>query len=295
MSVTFGNGTQHRRKLQAWMLLFSALAAAVAIMSCAGGPRPPEPGTPAFFWASAKESYKNGDITRTDEQLQRILAGDNEFVTRARAWDIVISAGLSKGYSEMSDAFEAGARMNRANPTPFRKQVSALRSYASSAAIQVAEGVHQFIAKDKDANVLLAFGYPPGSLALPGSLKKVASGMLVQDSERDLLQAAMLQRGVQQSVCEALDSTDDAAKAAERLKTGEAQVTRDAFLWVAAKSLEQQSQLYLPNKLDLPNRFVLMSEGSLEAIKAIPETKDSKALTEKIQKALDKLKKKPGV
>jgi len=298
MSGKYGNLTRNRRQLQAWLLLFGALALALGSASCESGPQPPQPGTPAFFWGSAKESYRTGDFVRTDEQLQRILATDNatgnEFVARARAWDIVISAGLAQGYMEMADAFEAGARMNRANPTPFRKQVTTLRSYASSAAIEFAEGVHKFIAQNKDPNVVLAFAYPAGSLAQPGGLSKIASGMLVQDSERDLLQTSMLQRGVSQAVCKALDSADNAAKAAEKLKTGEAQVPRNAFLWAAAKMLEQESQLYAPNKLDQPNRFILMAEQALEALKEIPETKDSKALAEKVKKALDKLKK-PGV
>jgi hypothetical protein len=195
---------------------------------------------------------------------------------------------------EMADDFEAGARLNRANPTPFRKQVTTERSAASSAALQFADEVHGFMAKDQDANVVLPFALPPGSLAQPAALKKIGSGMLVQDSERDLLQTAMLQRGVMQAVCKVLDSADDAAKAAEKLKSGEAQVTRDGFLWQTAQMLEQESQLYTPNKLDMPNRFILLSDQALESLKAIPETKDSKALAGKIQKALDKLKK-PGV
>lgn len=291
MSGKYGNRSRYGRKLRAWLLPIGALAMAIACTSCASGPQPPQPGTPAFFWGSAMESYRAGDFVRTDEQLQRILASDNEFAARARAWDIAVSAGLAQGYMDMADAFEAGARMNRANPTPFRKQVTTLRSYSSSAAIEFAEGVHKLIAKDKDANPVLAFGFPAGSSAQPGGLSKIASGMIVQDSERDLLQKAMLQRGVLQATCKLLDSADNPAKASELLKTGQAQVNRGAFLWAAAKILEQQSQLYTPNKLDQPNRFVLMEEQALEALKEIPETKDSKALAQKVQKALDKLKK----
>lgn len=286
--------TRNRLNFQAWLLLLGALALAMACVSCASGPKPPEPGTAAFFWGSAQESYRAGDLTRTDEQLQKILGTDNEFVPRARVWDMVISAGLAQGYAEMADVFETGARLNRANPTPFRKQVTTERSAASSAALQFADEVHGFLAKDKDPNVVLPFVYPAGSLAQPPTLDKIGKGMLVQDSERDLLQTAMLQRGVGQAVCKVMDSSDDAAKAADKLKSGQGQVTRDAFLWATAQMLEQASQLYTPNKLDMPNRFILLSDQALESLKSIPETKDSKALAAKIQKALDKLKK-PGV
>src|SRR5579871_4751371 len=96
----------NRWKLQAALPLFGALALLVATTSCASGPKPPEPGTPAFFWGSAQESYRGGDMARTDEQLQKVLASDNEFSARARVWDIVISAGLAQGHSEMADVLE---------------------------------------------------------------------------------------------------------------------------------------------------------------------------------------------
>jgi hypothetical protein len=281
------------RKWQWWLLTAVVLSLAIAT-SCASGPKPPEPGTPAFYWGAAKVSYKTGDFVKTGEQLQQILGSENEFTTRARTWDIVIAAGLAQGYSEMADAYEAGARMNRANPTPFRKQVIASRSYSSAASVELAESVHKFLDKNKDANVLLPFGLPAGTFAQPASLKKVSSGILIQDSERDALQSAMLQRGVLQVVCKAVDAADEPAKASEKLKVGETQVPRDVFLWMVARQLEAQSQLYGPNKLDTPNRFLMMSQEALESIKAIPETKESKTLAQKIQKAMDKLKK-PGV
>jgi len=173
--------------------------------SYAGGP-PPQPGTPAFFRSGARASHNAGDFTRTDDQLQQILAGDNQFVTRARAWDIPISAGLAQGHTEMADAFEAGARLNRANPAPFRRLAIAERSFANGEALQFAGEVGKFIARDKDPNVALTFRYPAGSLAQPAALGKISSGLLVQDSERESLQTAMLQRGVSQAVCMALDS-----------------------------------------------------------------------------------------
>lgn len=291
MSGKIGVLTRRGGKLRAWWLPSVALALAIAGTSCSSGLQPPQPGTPAFFWGSAQESYRAGDFPGTDEQLQRVLAGDNDFTARARAWDILISAGLAQGHAEMADAFEAGARMNRANPTPFRKQMTNERSFASSAAIQFAGEVHKFIAQARNPNVTLQFGYPAGSLAQPAALGKIASGVMVQDSERDLLETAMLQRGVLQAVCKALDSEDDSAKTAGKLKTGEVLAPRDVFLWAAARMLEQASQLYGRDKMDLPNRFMVLSEAALEALKEIPETKDSKALAGKIQKALDKLKK----
>jgi hypothetical protein len=284
--VSFTN----RRDLS-WKAVTVALSIAgllAAGTSCSSGPQPPQPGTPAFFWAAAQGTYRAGDFIKTSEHLQRILASENEFSARARAWDTVISAGLAQGYIDLADNYEAGARANRTNPTPFHKQVSALRSLATASAIQFTEDIHKVMAADKDPTILLAFAYPAGTAAQPAGLKRVAGGILVQESEQELLQAAMLQRGVLLSVCAAAGSPDDAAAAQEKLKSAEFRVPRDTFLMAAAKSLSEQSELFTGKKLDQPNRLKLLSLEAMEILKAIPPTKETKALTDKIQARLKK-------
>jgi hypothetical protein len=244
----------------------STLGLVAAGTSCSSGPQPPQPGTPAFYWAAAKETYRAGDFVKTSENLQRILVGENEFSARARAWDAVISSGLAQGYIELADAWEAGARANRLNPTPFRKQVSALRSLASASAIQFTEDIHKVMEADKDPKILLAFAFPAGAAARPAGLKRVAGGILVQDSERDLLQAAMLQRGVLLSVCAAVGSRDDAAAAQEKLKAGDFLASREVFLLAAAQSLSDESELFTGTKLDLPNRLKMLSQEALKVL-----------------------------
>lgn len=276
--------------------LFSAsplpiLAALVALAatSCSTGPAPPKPGAPGFSWAAAKEAYRAGDFQKADANLVDIIRTDNEFSARARAWEMVISAGLIQGFSQLSDGFEAGARANRANPTPFRRQVNTLRSYAGAAALQLVETSRAFLEKDKDPNVLLAFEYPGGSAAEPGSLKKAADGILIQDSERDSLPAAMLQRGVLLSVCRAVGSADDPAKTLERFK-GEVLVPREVLLLALAKTLQEQSELFGPNKVDRPTRQKLMCQQALDVLHTIPETNETKALVTKIQTSMKKIR-----
>ena len=285
--------TTNQRKLRARRLTAAAIALSIAGLlaagtSCSSGPQPPQPGTPAFFWAAARETWHGGDFLKTSENLQRILATDNEYTARARAWDTAISAGLTQAYIELADAWEAGARANRANPTPFRKQVSTLRSLASASAIQYTEDLHKVVEADKDPNILLAFAYPAGATAPPAGLKRVSGGILVQDSERELLQAAMLQRGVLLSICAAAGSPDDAAATQEKMKTGELQVPRDAFILASVKSLQEQSELFTGTKLDQPNRLKMMSQEALKALGAIPQSKESKSLNDKIQARLKK-------
>ena len=288
MSFTNRSNLSSRRG-RAVAIALSIVGLLAAGTSCSSsGPQPPQPGTPAFFWAAAKASYSAGDFVKTSENLQRILAGENEFTARARAWDMVISAGLANGYIELADTWEAGARANRPDPTPFRKQVSALRSLATAAAIQFTENAHKMVDADKGPDILLAFAYPAGAAAVPVGLKRVAGGILVQDSERDLLRDAMLQRAVLLSVCAAVGSRDDAAGAQEKMKTGEFRVPRDTFLLAAAKSLSEQSELFTGTKLDQPNKLKLMSQEALEVLKALPQSKETKSLNDKVQARLKK-------
>jgi hypothetical protein len=282
------NGNLSARGWITGVFVLSMLGLVTAATSCSSGPQLPQPGTPAFYWAAARETYRVGDFVKASENLQRILVGENEFSARARAWDAVISSGLAQGYMELADAWEAGARSNRLNPTPFRKQVSALRALASASAIQFAEDVHRVVAANKDPKILLAFTYPTGPLAKPAGLKKVAGGIPVQDSERDLLQAAMLQRGVLLSVCAAVGSRDDAAAAQGKLVAGDFLASRDVFLLAAAQSLSDESELFTGTKLDLPNRLKILSQEALEVLGAVPQSKETKTLNDKIQARLKK-------
>ena len=163
-----------------------------------------------------------------------------------------------------------------------------LRSLASASAIQYAEDLHKVVEAEKDSNILLAFGYPAGTLAPPAGLKRVGGGILVQDSERDLLQAAMLQRGVLLSICAAVGSPDDGAATQEKLKSGEFRVLRDTFMMASAKSLQEQSDLFTGTKLDQPNRLKLVSQEALKALETLPQSKEASRLTNKIQARLKK-------
>lgn len=272
------------------LVALSALALALVTVSCSTGPTPPRPGTPGFYWAGAAEAFRAGDFQKTDANLVDTARTDNEFAARARAWDIVLSAGVAQGLSQLADSFEAGAKANRNNPMPFHKQVTNLRSAASTAALQLAETTHALLAKDKDPNVLLAFEFPSGSATEPANLKKVADGILIQDSERDSLQAAMLRRGVLLAVCRTSGSGDDPAKAQELFKAGEVRVPREVFLLAVAKALYDQSELFGSKKMDQPNRLKVVCQQALDTLQAIPETKETKALAAKIQASLKKLR-----
>jgi hypothetical protein len=270
-------------------LLPCTLALSIVAISCSTGPRPPEPGSPAFFWGAAQQTFKSGDLQKTNDDLGEILQNDNDFTAKARVWQIALSAGMVQGADDLAAAYEAGARMNRANPTPFHKNVSQLRTLAGHSALDLAQQVHLLLAKDKAPQIIIAFPFPPGSAVEPPAVRKVTAGVVLQQSEADSLQNAMLERGVVQTVAKLTGNPDDPAKSLDLFKTASVEVKRETFLWAAAKILNDESAIFGPNKLDQPLRLKALCEEALSALGVIPETPETKALASKIQATLKKL------
>ena len=71
-------------------------------------------------------------------------------------------------------------------------------------------------------------------------------------------------------------------------QSGEVRVPREVFLLASAKMLEASSDIFGAKKQDLPNKLKIVLTEATAALKAIPSTKDSKALGEKIEKILKK-------
>jgi hypothetical protein len=264
-------------------LVFAAAGLSLVAAGCNSGPQPPQPGTPAFYWAAARSTYAAGDFLKTNDNLSQ-LSDSADYSTRTQPWALVMSAGLAKGYMDLADNFELGGRANRANPTPFRRQVDQLRRYAGTAAMEEAEIVHKFLGGDKTDPILLEFPYPTGSLSDPVQLQRVAKGMMVPDAEIEDLQRAMLQRGVLFTVTRAVGASDDPAKTQEIFKAGEVKIPRATFLFAISRSLVDEADLYTPTKLDQPDRLNVLCEQATQALESVPASKETKDLATKIGK-----------
>lgn len=270
------------RKLDAFACAVSVLG--FLLSACSGGPQKPQPGTPAFYWAAAKEMYRVGDYIKTNENLAQITKSENEFTARALPWEVVMSGGLAQAYSELADAYEAGARAARSrNPAPFRREVNVLRNGASAAALQFAEAFHKLQHGAAGEKIVLEFDFPRGSAGEPPELKKITSGMVLQESEAALVRRAMAQRGVLLAACGAVGAAEDPAKALEIFKAGNPEVGTTAFRIHMASQLYDVTELFGPLKLDQPQRAHLLLREAMETVKEVPATKQTKELTGKIQ------------
>ena len=273
-------------RLQALLL---AVGVAVFLSACSSESTVPEPGTPAYLWNAAERAYHHGDIMKANDDLSELQQEDNEFSPRARIWQTVLAGGMARGYCELADGYESGGRLNSANPLAFHKQVVDLRSMASHAAMDFTQAVRSFIQRDPSAEVQLAFDLPPGSAADPPALRKAWAGIQMPEAEAQALETAMVERGVIRAVCQAQGTEGDSAQALERFRSGEVKTPRTTFLYAAAKTLFDVSDVFTLNKLDQPKRRRVMLEQALAALHSIPETKEGAAMATKIQAILKKM------
>lgn len=266
-----------------------ALALGLIAISCSTGPRPPEPGTPAFYWGAAQLTFKAGDLLKTDDNLQEILRGENEFTVKARIFLIALDAGLAQGAEDLAVAYGAGVKLNKDYPQPFWKRLTQTRTQAGHSALDLAIQMQTLLAKNKDPQITLEFPFPPGSAVEPLALRRVTGGMVMPEADGDVLYATMLKRGVIQALCKLTGNPDDPAKTLQLFQAGPVQVPRATFMLAAAKALYDESAVFSTSQLDQPQRLRAMYDQSLAALHEVPETKETKAIVAKIQAAIKKM------
>jgi hypothetical protein len=269
-------------------LVISLAAAGVMQVSCSSSTAP-QPGTPPFYWAGAKEAFAAGDYEKTSENLDRLLAGENEFTTRAQPMLLVITSGLVRGYMDVADTLETGVKAKHADPAGFRKYISNYRSAAGRLSLHFAETFINF-QKGKDDPVTLAFSFPSGSAAQDPELARAAKGLALTPVQIEASLKHAQDRMVLLETCRAAGAPDDTAKGLGLFKNGSPQIPRAAFLAAMADSLYEQSQLYAPNKLDDPSKQKVLANLASDALKGVPESKQTKELMAKIEKGSAKKK-----
>lgn len=267
--------------------ILSAALLLASLVSCGGGGGKAslQPGTPEFNWAGARQAWQSGDYTRTTEYLSRLTSSENEFRSRATAWLMVVSSGLTLGHMEFAEAYDAGAKANKDKAIDFRKQASAARAQAKAMSLQSVEAMHYFGDKAKDPKVSFEFAFPTGSLGdIPGLLK-VMTGSMPLPADVESSRRTALQKGVVKSVCRAVGAAD-LAKALEIFKQTPVEVPRETFLLGMAEAMNDQAALFGPKQLDEPQRLKMLATEALEMVQQLPASKQTKDLEAKIQKTL---------
>ena len=269
--------------------VFSFPCAVLILASCSGSTAP-RPGTPGFYWNAAKETYAASDYDKTIDHLDRICASQNEYTARAQPWLLVLTSGMEQGYVELADSFETGVHLNRTSPTAFYRQVSNYRSAANRLALQFAENFGTFQKNNKDEYIVLAFTYPAGSPTPVPLLAQISNGVLPPPRDIETAQRRALERTVLLATCRAAGAADDPAKVQDLLKSGDTKVARATFVLAMANTLYEQSRLYSRQKMSDPEKQKIFCSRALDALKTLPESKETKALSTKLEAVLKSAK-----
>ena len=270
--------------------LFAIISAFVVLSSCSSQPAGPQPGTPGFYWGAAKETFAAGDYSKTLDHLDNLLNTENEYTARALPWYLVLSSGMTNGYIDLAEAYDAGAHANRNDPSSFQKQRNEYRKSGGQMALRFAER-YGALAKLPGDSVALVFGYPRGSAADIPQISKVQKGMAPMAADIEAIQTSALQKGVLQMTCEAAGASNDSAKAQALLSAPDTKVPLATFQLAMAGALQKAAGLYARDKLDDPKKVETLCQFAQNALKGLPESKTTKDLTTKIQNTLKKAKK----
>jgi hypothetical protein len=142
--------------------------------------------------------------------------------------------------------------------------------------------------KGKDDPIELAFNFPNGSAASVPELNRAAVGQPLQPSEIESATRHAMQRAVLLETCAAAGASDDTAKALDLFKSGSAKVPRASFMTAMANVLYEESQLFGPRKQDDPEKLKIFTNLASGALKDVPESKQTKELSAKIQGGIKK-------
>lgn len=267
-------------------VLIAASAAAILFVSGCSADKaaaPPKPGTLAFSWYTANEAYKAGDYVKSMEHLARVAAAQSEYRDRARLWLIAVSGGVSDGYLKLSDAYDQGAKVNKAVAIDYRNQMREIRNLANTAALAFAETTHEVL-QQKDAAFAFDFGFPPGDAEEPLQIAKIKKGLPMQAADHEVARKKMAEAGVVRFAALLAGAPTDVSKAQLQF----AKPNRDTVLTGFATNLMSTADLYCQRKLDMPKRGNALCQAASTAIALLPDSKEKKQLESKAQQELKK-------
>ena len=271
------------------VLIAATVAGSLFISGCSADKNaaaPPKPGTLAHSWYTAQESYKSGDYPKAMQHLARVAATQSEYRDRARVWLIVVAGGVADGYLNLSNAYDDGAKMNKAVSMDYRNQMRELRNVANTAALGFAETVHEILDEQKDPKFVFDFGFPVGDTTEPMQLAKIRKGLTMQGSDHEVARKQMAQTGVVRFAALLSGAPNDLAKAQAQFATA----SRDAVLTALATNLLGTADLYCQRKLDMPKRGNALCREAAEALALLPDSKEKKQLEAKAKEELKRFK-----
>lgn len=273
------------------VILFAVVSVFMALYSCSGSSAP-QPGSPGFFWMAAKGTFDAADYATTAGHLDDLLSKDDgEYAARALPWALVLTSGMAEGYMEAADAYQKGVKANKTGSEPLRREMVRYHDAASRLVLQYADKFESFNKLTLDS-VPLAFAFPKGSAAEVPGLLSASTGAMPAGSLAETALQQSLQRNVILAACKAVGYPNDPVKAAQAFAAPGAKVPRATFQLAMADTLFSMAEMFSRDKLDDSEKLGILCQRAQNALKSVPDSSDTKELTDKIAEALKQLPKK---
>jgi hypothetical protein len=265
--------------------------ACLLLAACSTSPAPatskPKPGTPAFFWLTAREAVKQGDYVKATSLFADLAAGKSEYAEKARPMAALFSHGLTHAYMDLADTYAAGAKKARTNQAMFYRLTGEYRTKAKNAGMRYAEMARLLNASlPPDKEAILSFQLPEGPAADPGQYQKISAGLTIPVPEVADVEAHIVRHEMMLTALVFLGSEKQVDLGRSLYKEGEARVPAQTLLLAMARGLYETAEMFGPKKLSQPSslRTVLLTEAGT-ALGKVKESKESKELGKKIKDA----------
>jgi hypothetical protein len=264
--------------------LIAVTALALGLVSCGGtqGPDKPQPGTPAFTWASAQDLITKGSFAEASNQLDKLTGKDGEFRDRAEALQIVLATGIAHGEMDWAEVWEDGSKYAREKHSDFKHSASSARTTAQQMVMRAAEITHKRVTPLKGTDLALVAVLPALSAELPVEAQRVKKGVALLPAEQAPALAKMQQFGVLKSFMLFTGAGKDAAKARDLLSKGDFKMPKDTFLLAIANQYLDLADIYAPKKLDQSGQVVMLCSEADAALALAAPSADVKALQKKV-------------
>lgn len=273
------------------------LAVALLCVACSSDKRPTQ-GSPEWLYIAARESYVAGDFDKAKEQLEKIeQKAPNPYAQRARAWRMVVDAGLAQGHLELAQAYADGWTNARTEKPNLARQRSHHQKESKRHALHLVQAYDAFVKDAPTQPVVLEFPFPKGSAGQVPELDRIYKGLPMPEEQRTTATDKMLNRGIVRSVAATLATADDSASAQAAMQSGRAEVAPARFLLAMATALDKASAVFDRKALGEPDTQKAFRERALDASKRALELKPDAPIetaAKKLQADVEKALKTPA-
>jgi len=238
---------------------------AITLASCSFAPDAAFTDRLSARWHETEQFLAQGDIDGSLQQVEVLLAEDPQRA-KAAAWKALLLAGKARGFFELAEAYESGARENHAQVSAFQRASSTYRSRSRAASLALAEvatAAGEYF--DRVDTIQLDFPVPPGSISPSPIVRSLEMGRWSPDSQLAAAEDYTIRRAVVLTVCESSRGARDLETAAE-IGTHVPAISRPRLLATVGKVLYQQADLFAKTRLNDPGKRELLLDLSKELL-----------------------------